>query len=146
MARPKKIIDYELVEKLANIQCTMVEIANVLEVSLSRLEKDKEFIRVYKKGMEKGKMSLRRKQWKAVEDGSVTMMIWLGKQYLGQVEDRENNNIKKEHLEISKKELEFKLAQAEKGLTAEGEDILMAMINSLKKMQEENEYNTRCVP
>lgn len=139
MARPKKIIDYELVEKLANIQCTMVEIANVLEVSLSRLEKDKEFIRVYKKGMEKGKMSLRRKQWKAVEDGSVTMMIWLGKQYLGQVEDRENNNIKKEHLEISKKELEFKLAQAEKGLTAEGEDILMAMINSLKKMQEEKE-------
>ena len=139
MARPKKIIDYELVEKLANIQCTMVEIANVLEVSLSRLEKDKEFIRVYKKGMEKGKMSLRRKQWKAVEDGSVTMMIWLGKQYLGQVEDRENNNIKKEHLEISKKELEFKLAQAEKGLTAEGEDILMAMINSLKKMQDEKE-------
>ena len=139
MARPKKIIDYELVEKLANIQCTMVEIANVLEVSLSRLEKDKEFIRVYKKGMEKGKMSLRRKQWKAVEDGSVTMMIWLGKQYLGQVEDRENNNIKKEQLEISKKELEFKLAQAEKGLTAEGEDILMAMINSLKKMQEEKE-------
>ena len=139
MARPKKIIDYELVEKLANIQCTMVEIANVLEVSLSRLEKDKEFIRVYKKGMEKGKMSLRRKQWKAVEDGSVTMMIWLGKQYLGQVEDRENNNIKKEQLEISKKELEFKLARAEKGLTAEGEDILMAMINSLKKMQEEKE-------
>ena len=139
MARPKKVIDYDLVERLSSIQCTMQEIAVVLEVSLSRLEKDKEFIRVYKKGIETGKMSLRRKQWKAVEDGNVTMLIWLGKQYLGQVEDRENNNIKKEQLEINKKELELKMAQAEKGLTADGEDILMAMIDSLKKMKEEKE-------
>jgi len=38
---------------------------------------------------EGGKASLRRKQWKLVEDGNPTMCIWLGKQYLKQTEKQE---------------------------------------------------------
>lgn len=34
--------------------------------------------------MDKGRMSLRRKQWQAVENGNTTMLVWLGKQYLRQ--------------------------------------------------------------
>lgn len=136
MARPKKIIDYELVEKLANIQCTMSEIANVLGVSLSKVEKDSEFVRIYKKGMETGKMSLRRKQWKAVEDGNITMLIWLGKQYLGQVDDREMNTLKKEEVAIKKEELRLKVEQAEKGTSKEAEDILLGMLQALKGNQD----------
>ena len=111
--RPKIIIDYEQVARLAHIHCTHDEIASILGVSVSLLEKDAEFLRVYKKGLDGGKKSLRRVQWATAEgkegepmlgeDGkalfddhgrplfkvppqspNVTMQIWLGKQALGQ--------------------------------------------------------------
>ena len=90
--RPKKKIDYQTVEKLANIQCTQEEISNFLDISTRTLQKDKEFIRIYKKGLENGKMSLRRMQFKKANDGNVSMLIWLGKQYLGQTDKVEKNN------------------------------------------------------
>ena len=84
MARPKKTIDYETVEKLASIQCTQEEIANILGLSVRTLQRDEEFCRLYKKGQEDGKMSLRRTQFKIAEKGNASMAIFLGKQYLGQ--------------------------------------------------------------
>lgn len=90
--RPKKKIDYQTVEKLANIQCTQEEISNFLGISTRTLQKDKEFLRIYKKGLENGKMSLRRMQFKKANDGNVSMLIWLGKQYLGQTDKVEKNN------------------------------------------------------
>ena len=87
--RPPFIVDYVMVKKLALIQCTQQEIANFLGCSLNKLERDKEFIRVYKKHIDEGKMSLRRKQWKAAEEGNTTMLVWLGKQYLGQKDKSE---------------------------------------------------------
>lgn len=84
MGRPKKVIDYVLAEKLAYIQCTITEIAHMINVSAATLEKDKRFLEIHKKGMENGRSSLRRLQWKGAEAGNPTMLIWLGKQYLGQ--------------------------------------------------------------
>lgn len=83
MARPKLEIDYNAVEKLANIQCTQEEIANFLDISVRTLQRDEEFCHIYNKGRENGKMSLRRMQFKLAEK-SHAMAIWLGKQYLGQ--------------------------------------------------------------
>ena len=82
--RPKKKIDYDTVEKLASIMCTQEEIASYLDLSVRTLQRDKEFCRIYKKGLDKGRMSVRRQQYKSAESGSATMQIWLGKQYLGQ--------------------------------------------------------------
>jgi len=82
--RKKTPIDYEKAEKLAIILCTQSEIAAVLGVSLGLLEHDPEFQRIHKKGMESGHASLRRMQYKAAEAGNPTMLIWLGKQHLGQ--------------------------------------------------------------
>ncbi|MDD3135007.1 MAG: hypothetical protein PHF64_00765 [Methanoregula sp.] len=82
--RKKIPIDYEKAEKLAIILCTQSEIAAVLNVPLSTLEHDPEFLRIHKKGMETGKASLRRMQYKGAEAGNATMLIWLGKQHLGQ--------------------------------------------------------------
>lgn len=87
--RPKKEIDYETVEKLANIQCTQEEIASFLNLSVRTLQRDKEFCRVYKKGQENGRMSLRRMQFKLAEKNTA-MAIFLGKQYLGQKDVVEN--------------------------------------------------------
>lgn len=83
MARPKKKIDYELVEKLAHIFCTKDEIAALLGVDPGTLYADKVFQETYKKGREGGKMSLRRMQMKLAEKNTA-MAVWLGKQYLGQ--------------------------------------------------------------
>ena len=83
VGRPKKLIDYKTVEKLASIQCTQEEIANFLDLSVRTLQRDEEFCRVYKKGIENGKMSLRRIQYKLAENNT-SMAIFLGKQYLGQ--------------------------------------------------------------
>lgn len=82
--RPKKEIDYDMVEKLAHIQCTQEEISIILEISTRTLQKDEQFLRIYKKGLDSGRMSLRRFQWEAAKKGNTTMLVWLGKQYLGQ--------------------------------------------------------------
>lgn len=89
VGRPKKQIDYKLVEKLAYIQCTQEEISSILGISTRTLQRDKEFCRIYKSGMDNGKMSLRRLQWKGAEEGNNTMLVWLGKQYLGQTDKQE---------------------------------------------------------
>lgn len=93
--RPKKEIDYDMVEKLANIQCTQEEIASFLGVSVRTLQRDEEFCHIYKKGQENGKMSLRRIQYKLAEKNTA-MAIFLGKQYLGQ---RDNIEVQSSQLD-----------------------------------------------
>lgn len=88
--RPRFEIDWDLVNKLGHIMCTMPEIASILGCSLNRLERDEEFIRVYKKALEEGKMSLRRQQYQLAMKGNCTMLIWLGRQYLGQTDKVDN--------------------------------------------------------
>ena len=82
--RPSFEIDYEAVEKLAGIQCTQEELASYLGCSVDTLTRDAKFCGIYKSAMSKGRMSLRRHQWRALESGDKTMLVWLGKQYLGQ--------------------------------------------------------------
>lgn len=84
MARPKKIIDDNLVLKLASIGCTMNEISAVVEASVDTLER--RFAETIKKGRDMGRSTLRRYQWQNAEKGNVTMQIWLGKQMLGQTD------------------------------------------------------------
>lgn len=117
IGRPKIIIDYEQVAKLAHIQCTQEEIAAHLGCSVDTLTRDNTFCGIYKKGLEGGRKSLRRLQWAKAEgipaiqatkeDGSpawddkgrpiflrpgtapdTTMQIWLGKQTLGQTDQQ----------------------------------------------------------
>ena len=91
MARPKKPIDYNLVSKLANIMCTQQEISTIVGCSVRTLQRDKEFCRVFEKGKESGKMSLRRIQWNLASKNA-SMAIFLGKQYLGQTDKVETTN------------------------------------------------------
>lgn len=91
VGRPKIQIDYETVEKLAHIQCTKEEIANFLGCSISTLDRDANFEVYYKKGLDGGKMSLRRMQFKLAEKNSA-MAIFLGKQYLGQRDTPEDDD------------------------------------------------------
>lgn len=80
--RPRLNIDAEQVEKLAGIGCSYAEIASVVGCSVGTLEKS--FSGIIAKGRESGKTRLRMLQLKAANAGNVVMLIWLGKQMLGQ--------------------------------------------------------------
>ena len=93
MARPKKYkIDTEQVEKLASFGCTNIEVASFFGCSPDLLEKS--YSEYLAKGRDKGRIRLRQLQWKAAEAGSHTMLIWLGKQMLGQTDKQEFELIK----------------------------------------------------
>jgi len=93
--RPRKEISRKQVENMCAIQCTALEIAGVLNISPDLLDRRcKEwgfdhFADFFKRYSQSGKASLRRWQFKAAEEGNTGMMVWLGKQYLGQSEKTE---------------------------------------------------------
>ena len=95
MARPRKEIDYKLLDSLCQIQCTGEEIASIMGISYDRLnihlkeEMGIGFKDYYKEKSASGRASLRRAQWKAAAEGNVVMQIWLGKNYLEQSDKRE---------------------------------------------------------
>ena len=73
---------------LAAIGCTYREIASVMGVSRDTIMRH--CADMIATGRAQGKMSLRRAQWrKGVIDGHPQMLIWLGKQLLGQRERQE---------------------------------------------------------
>lgn len=82
MARPKLEIDEEQVKKLAALNCSLAEMAAVLDCSEDTL--DRRFAEVIRKGREFGRTSLKRKQFEMAMSGNVTMLIWLGKIMLDQ--------------------------------------------------------------
>lgn len=91
MARPTKEFDSGQFEALCRMWCTESEICSFFATTDKTLTKwikrhyHMDFSEAYKKFSEEGNISLRRAQYKsAVDRENVTMMIWLGKQYLGQ--------------------------------------------------------------
>ena len=95
MARPRKEIDMEKVKRMCGIMCTAEEVASVLEISVDTLDRrlkeefDCGYAEFFKRYSGTGKVSLRRWQFEAAKKGSNAMLIWLGKQYLGQTDKSE---------------------------------------------------------
>lgn len=85
-------IDKEQFEKLCYLQCTLVEISGWFECSEDTIERwckriyKLKFAEIRDKKRSKGKIAIRRKQMQVAESGNVSMLIWLGKQYLNQKE------------------------------------------------------------
>lgn len=90
--RPKKTIDQKAFENLCGLQCTESEICEFFDVTDKTLNAwcrrtyRMTFSEVFKKKREKGKVSLRRRQYEVAQAGNVSMLIWLGKQWLDQTE------------------------------------------------------------
>lgn len=108
--RPRIELKWDDFEKLCSLHCTRIEIAEFFDCSEDTIERHvkrhykETFAVVFKKKSSKGKISLRRQQYEAAQKGNITMLIWLGKQYLGQtdkVEQKQNVNMNhKEVVEI----------------------------------------------
>lgn len=110
--RGKIEIDFNLLKKMCQIQCTAEEIAGVMEISSDTLnarikeKHDITFSEYYKKYSDEGKTSLRRLQFKIAQTNP-GMAIFLGKQYLRQRDKQEIIEITDEALDAEiEKELE----------------------------------------
>lgn len=94
MGAPKKEIGQKEFENLCALQCTQKEICSFFDITdktLNRWCKDTyglTYSDVYPQKAEKGKISLRRKQFQIAEHNAA-MAIFLGKNYLGQSDRNE---------------------------------------------------------
>ena len=88
--RPRIEFDLAIVEGLGRIGATIEEMAAVLPASkrtvADRMADGGDFRIAYERGRAQLKTGLRRKQIQVAMTGSVAMLIWLGKQQLGQQE------------------------------------------------------------
>lgn len=82
--------DFDQLVGMIRIQCTRDEICEVFSLSSTTLNRrlkergELNFEALYKKHQGEGRASLRRAQWKAAQSGNPTMLVWLGKNMLGQ--------------------------------------------------------------
>ena len=104
VGRPKTNIDESNFEKLCQLQCTLEEIAGFFDCCDDTINNwckevyGDNFSGVYKKKSMPGKISLRRNQFRIAENNA-SMAIFLGKQYLGQRDNFEDE--KKEESKVT---------------------------------------------
>jgi hypothetical protein len=90
MGRPKILLSPKEFRKLCSLQCTLAEIADFFDVSEDTVERRCQewfmstFADAFKKYSAGGRQSLRRAQFKFAYKGNTALLIFLGKQYLGQ--------------------------------------------------------------
>ena len=86
--RPKKYdLDTKKVEQLASFGCSDTEMEAFFDIPRTTLIRN--YGQYITKGRESGKIRLRQYQWAAAKKGNVVMLIWLGKQMLGQTDKQE---------------------------------------------------------
>jgi len=108
MARPKTIIDWEVVDKYLQAQCDGVGIAGILGISPDTLyraceEQHKQGFAFYSQQKRaEGKELLRGKMFNTAMNGSNTMQIWLSKQYLDMSDNPNNTSIDLEVIQTIK--------------------------------------------
>lgn len=83
----KTVIAPEEVEKLAKLWCSLEEMSDYFKVPANTLKYN--FSDIIAKGRSETKQALRRAQLKIALEGNTTMLIWLGKNILGQMESPE---------------------------------------------------------
>ena len=94
--RPRTEFDLAEVKSLGVVHCSYEEMASLLGVGIATIhrhmeDEDSEFRKAYKNGQSKGRRNLRSKQFELAFAGDKTMLIWLGKQYLGQADKQETD-------------------------------------------------------
>ena len=110
--RPKIEIDLDEVRELASEGNTQADIAEALGFSLSTFKSREEVVKAYKLGMADLRVSLRHWQVNAAKDGNVNMLIWLGRNLLGQsdrIEIKETKQVEDDALTRSLEKIAEKM-------------------------------------
>lgn len=94
--KQKRVIDLEQVKELCRIGCTMEEMSGILAVSQAWIADERDQNPAFALAMDMGyadmRQSLRRAQVAMALNGSAAMLIWLGKQHLGQSDRQVSEN------------------------------------------------------
>ena len=101
MGRPRKMVDEQAILKLASKGRTLTEIAAYCGVSDDTISR--RFAEVIKRGRSLMRGSLRAKQFELAMRGNPTMLVWLGKQELGQTDRQQlSGHFEHEHVDLSR--------------------------------------------
>jgi hypothetical protein len=93
--RPRIEINWPDFDRLCEVQCTLAEISAHFGVSEDTIERAVKrdhrvsFADYFAEKRKSGFVSLRRRQYELAMAGNATMLIFLGKQYLGQADKRD---------------------------------------------------------
>ena len=130
MGRPRKEVDWVIVNALCKIQCTAEEISAVIDVSTDTItarcidEHGVTFAEYFNRNKLGGKASLRRAQWvSANKDRNPSMLKHLGEHYLDQISRREISGIEGNPIEFK----EVEPPQSQDALNARIDELLGKM-------------------
>ena len=95
--RPEIVLDVKQAAIFGYFRATFDTMADYLGCHVDTIRKamqdeESEFSKAYKKSFSGMKMKLSEAQVKAALEGNATLLIWLGKQYLGQKDSVDNGN------------------------------------------------------
>ena len=145
--RPRLDFSNDVVEALAFKGATLDDMAIKLGCSLStiktRKKEDPEFLAAIKRGESVRRLNLRDLQWDQAKKGNTTMLIWLGKNELGQ-SDRQligedpNNPFKslQEETEIAIQKILITLDNVEPGKVIDNHEELELLTTNLEEGDE----------
>lgn len=80
--RPLKQLDENLIYELARVHVSQQDIARITDSCEDTI--NRRFQSALQRGYADANLSLKRKQFELAMSGNCSMLIWLGKQYLGQ--------------------------------------------------------------
>jgi len=122
---------FDKIQMLASFGCSIIEIAKYFQMDESTVRKK------YKEALETGreslKVKLRQLQWDHAARGNTALLIWLGKQYLGQTDRKEIDLIG--NLESVLKECGFEDSPIDAEFTIEEEDTKQAEAVGSRRLQ-----------
>jgi AraC-like DNA-binding protein len=114
VGRPEKEFDWKLIDSILQFGARLIDCCEMLEVSddtIQRRIKDEfgcTFSEYRERKMSKMRMKLLQKQFDVAMSGNVALLIWLGKQHLGQSDKAENTiDISKIQINIDQKDSEL---------------------------------------
>ena len=123
--------DPDKIQMLASFGCSITEIAKYFRIDESSVRKN------YKDELETGreslKVRLRQLQWDHAARGNTALLIWLGKQYLGQTDRKEIDLIG--NLESVLKECGFEDSPIDAEYSVEEEDTEQAEAVGSRRLQ-----------
>lgn len=123
--------DPDKIQMLASFGCSITEIAKYFRIDESTVRKK------YKDELETGreslKVKLRQLQWDHAARGNTALLIWLGKQYLGQTDRKEIDLIG--NLESVLKECGFEDSPIDAEYSVEEEDTEQAEAVGSRRLQ-----------
>ena len=109
--RPRKEINWDILNTALQYGGSLVDLSELLDMSEDTIQRrikeeyDMGFSEYRNKKMGRVRMKLRQKQYEEAMRGNTTLLIWLGKQWLGQTDKQENKIETEVKIEVTEKDL-----------------------------------------